>query len=307
MKIVIVGAGGVGGFFGAKLAADGNEVTFVARGAHREAMARDGLKVLSPAGDFHIPEPRLLGDPEETGLCDVALVCVKLWDLEDAAQLLLPLLGPESTVVPLQNGVTASDTLAASLGAERIMSGLAQVGTQIESPGVIRQTGKFAKLIFGKRDGSRSARGEALLAACQSAGFDAKLSTSIEIDLWKKFVMLASFAGAASRRRQPIGAVLAEPDGEAELEALVTEAVAVGRAKGVGLAEDLADKTLAFYRDLPAEMKPSMLHDLEAGRRLEVDWLSGEVVRLGAALGVETPASQAVVEALDAVKNGRID
>lgn len=305
MKVVVLGAGGVGGYFGAKLAAAGNEVVFVARGAHREAMARDGLLVHTSEGELHIPEPHLLGDGSDVGPCDAALVCVKLWDLEAAAELLRPLCGPESAVLPLQNGVTASDTLATALGPDCVLGGVAQIAAQIEAPGVIRQTGKFARLIFGERDGSRSARIEALHAACQAAGIDAKISDSIEIDHWKKFVLLAPIAGAASRHRLPLGALMAEPARAAELRALVEEVVAVGRAKGVALADDLAEKTFAFHRDLPAEMKPSMLHDLEAGRRLELDWLNGEVVRLGEALGVETPAHRAVTEALEGVKLGQ--
>ena len=304
MKVLVLGAGGVGGYFGTKLALAGNDVTFVARGAHRDAMARDGLLVRTPAGELHLPQPSLLADDGDLGPCDAALVCVKLWDLDAAAQRLKPLCGPETAVLPLQNGVTASDSLAAVLGPEPVLGGVAQIAAKIEAPGVIRQTGKFARLIFGERHGGRSARVEALHAACQAAGIDAKLSDSIEIDHWKKFVMLAPMAGAASRHRLAMGALLEEPARAAELRALVEEAVAVGRAKGVALAADLAEKTFAFYRDLPAEMKPSMLHDLEAGRRLELDWLNGEIVRLGESLGVETPAHRAVVEALDAVKLG---
>ena len=305
LSILVLGAGGVGGYFGARLAAAGHEVTFLARGAHREAMARDGLRVLASDGELHVEAPGLLGAESEAGPFEVVLACVKLWDLESAARCIEPFLSPDSMVVPFQNGVSALDILTGVLGAERLLGGVAQIAASIERPGVIRQTGGFARLFFGEPDGGRSSRADALLTACQEAGIEARLSESIESRIWMKFIMLAPMAGAACRRRASIGEILAAADGQAELGRLIEETVAVGRAKGVTLPDDVAAKTLAFYGDLPSEMKPSMLHDLEAGKRLEVDWLSGEVVRLGESLGVDTPAHRAVVETLEPVKLGR--
>ena len=298
MRFLVVGAGGVGGYFGGKLAADGNEVVFVARGAHREAMARDGLTVHAETGEIRIDTPLLHESPETTGLCDVVLVCVKLWDLAPAADLIRPCLGQDSAVVPLQNGVAAVDILSERLGAPHVLGGVAQVAARIERPGVIRQTGGFQRLVFGERDGSRSWRAESLLAACEAAGIDALLSERIEVDIWRKFVLLAPMAGAAGLHRASLGTVLADPAHAAQLEALVAETLAVARAKGVALPDDLLDKTLKAYRGMPDAMKPSMLHDLEAGRRLELDWLNGQVVKLGRELGVATPENAAVQEAL---------
>lgn len=298
MKILVVGAGGVGGVFGACLAAAGTEVVFVARGAHRDAMARDGLRVLREAGDIHVAAPRLHEDAASTGPCDAVLVTVKLWDLEAAADLIRPLLSPESAVVPLQNGVVAAEVLAAALGPESVLGGVAQVAARIEAPGVIRQTGGFAKLIFGERDGSRSPRAERLLAACEGAGIDASLSSDIEADLWRKFVFLSPMAGACAVSRCTIGAVLHDTQCRAELEALLAETLAVAAAKGIALPPDHGEKVMAFYGKLPPDVKPSMLHDLEDGRRLELDWLNGQVAAFGQALGVETPANSAVTEAL---------
>lgn len=305
MRILIVGAGGVGGVFGAKLAADGNDVTFVARGAHREAMARDGLRVLREAGDIHIEAPKLHESPEATGLCDVVLVTVKLWDLEPAAELIRPMLSHDSAVVPLQNGVVAAEVLSAKLRPQCVLGGVAQVAARIESPGVIRQTGGFEKLIFGELDGSRSWRAEAFLSACESAGIDVTLSTDIAADLWRKFVFLAPMAGACAVNRCTLGEVLHDPQRRGELETLVSETLAVAAAKGIALAPDHGDKVMAHYAKLPEAVKPSMLHDLENGKRLELDWLNGQVAKFGEELGIETPCNEGIAESLEPFALGR--
>ncbi len=305
MRFLILGAGGVGGYLGARLAADGNDVTFVARGAHRDAMARDGLRLRSPLGDLHIEHPNLYGDPATTGLCDVILVCVKMWDNEAAVELMRPLLTHDTAVISLQNGVEAEDQLAAALGPQHVLGGVARIAVKIAEPGVIEQTGDFARFVVGERDGGSTWRLDGLVAACEAAGIDIVASSDIGLELWNKFVLLTPFAGAACLFRLPIGGILADGERRAQLAALVAETAAVGRAKGAGLAPDVESRAMQAYADFPAEMKPSMLHDLEAGRRLEVDWLNGAVVRLGRELGVETPASRAVVEALEPVKLGR--
>ncbi|MCG8358168.1 MAG: 2-dehydropantoate 2-reductase [Kiloniellales bacterium] len=305
MKFLVLGAGGVGGFLGAKLAADGNDVTFVARGPHREAMARDGLRLRSPLGDLHIERPTLFEDPSETGLCDVILLCTKLWDNDSAIELMRPLLAHDTAVISLQNGVEAEDQLADALGHQHVLGGVAQIAVRIAEPGVIAQTGQFARFLVGERDGTSTWRLEGLVAAGKSAGIDIKASDDIGLDLWKKFVLLTPFAGAACLFRLPIGRILADGWRREQLESLLAEAVAVGRAKGAALPDNVEARVMESYAGFPEEMKPSMLHDLEAGRRLEVDWLSGAVVRLGKALGVDTPASQSVVEALEPIKLGR--
>ncbi|MGF1611165.1 MAG: ketopantoate reductase family protein [Kiloniellales bacterium] len=300
MKICIIGAGGVGGYFGARLAADGNDVTFVARGAHRAAMEAKGLRVRSPLGDIHIEKPKVLDDPLEIGLCDVVLLCVKLWDTEPAIELARRLLAHDTGVISLQNGVAAEELLAGALGPQHVMGGVAQISAHIAEPGVILHVGRLARIVVGELDGAPSWRQDGLLAACESAGaIEARASSNIKVDIWRKFVLLAPMAGACSLHRAPLGTVLADPARRRQLEALVAEAAAVGRAKGVALAPDTEDKTLAMIAGLPAEMKPSMLLDLEAGRRLELDWLTGAVVRLGRELGVATPESAAVYAALE--------
>jgi len=305
MRICIVGVGGVGGYFGARLAAAGSDVLFAARGAQREAMARDGLRVRSPLGDVHIPKPHLLAEPAAEPPCDIILFCVKLWDTEAALDPVVPLLTEQGAVISLQNGVSAEAVIAARVGRDRVMGGLAQISARIVAPGVIEQTGSFARIQFGELDGHRSARGEALLAACTAAGVEATLSDDIVRDIWRKFVFLAPLAGVCARHRLPIGAIRGDPARRRDLEALVAETAAVGRAEGVALPADLERRILDSLDKLPAEMKPSMLHDLEAGRRLELDWLNGEIVRRGAALGIATPANAAVVAALALYADGR--
>jgi 2-dehydropantoate 2-reductase len=299
MKICIIGAGGVGGYFGARLAADGNDVTFVARGAHRAAMEAKGLAVRSPLGDVHIDTPQVSEDPLEIGLCDIVLLCVKLWDSEPALDLARHLLARDTAVISLQNGVAAEELIAERLGARHVMGGIAQISAHIAEPGGIVHIGNFARLVFGEMDGTSSWRQDALLAAFEAAGgIEPRVSRDITVDIWRKFVLLSPMAGACCRHRVPIGAVLADPERRRQIEALVAEAAAVGRAKGVALSPDTEAKTLEALAGMPAEMRPSMLLDLEAGRRLELDWLTGASVRLGRELGVATPESAAVYQAL---------
>ena len=307
MRIAVIGAGGVGGYFGARLAAAGHEVAFVARGAHKDAIKANGLTVHSPLGDLHLPAPDVVDDPAAVGLRDAVLFCVKLWDVAGAAEIARPMLAAEGCLVPIQNGVSVTDTLSGLLGAERVLGATAQISASIEAPGVIRHHGDFAQLIFGELGaelgggpgGGSSARVERLEAACQAAGIEARGSSDIEAEIWKKFIFLAPMAGATAFYRAPIGAIRDQPERWARLEAMVRETAAVGRAKGVALAEDAEQGPLGFLRKLPAAMKSSMQLDLERGRRLELEWLNGEVVRLGRELGVETPENAAVFEALE--------
>jgi 2-dehydropantoate 2-reductase len=304
MKIAVLGAGGVGGYFGARLAADNNEVTFIARGAHAEVLRRDGLKVLSASGDLHVHPVRLHDDPRATGPVDIVLVAVKMPDLEAAAEIVRPLLQADTAVVPFQNGVEAPALLARRLGRRHVCGGIAYIGAAIERPGVVRHTGTMARLLFGEIDGHRSWRLEALQAACQGAGIDSVLSPAIESEIWRKFLFLAPFAAITCFGRTTIGAVREDPMLWPRFMAMVAEAAAVARARGVALPEDIAEERIAFARTLPTEMRSSMLHDLEAGRRLELDWLTGAVLRLGAQAGIDTPVSREVFEALAPYRDG---
>jgi 2-dehydropantoate 2-reductase len=212
MKIAIIGAGGVGGYFGARLAEAGHEVAFVARGAHKEAMKARGLRVHSPLGDIHLPAPDLVEDPAAIGARDFILFCVKLWDVPAAAEIVRPMLSAESFLAPIQNGVSVTGTLAGLLGAERILGAVTQISASIEAPGVIRHHGDFARLIFGELGGGTSARLERLVAACEDAGIEARVSPDIEAEIWKKFTFLAAMAGATAFYRAPIGEIRDDPE-----------------------------------------------------------------------------------------------
>lgn len=289
MRIAVMGAGGVGGGFGAALAQAGADVTFIARGAHLAAMKSTGLRVKSARGDTHLKPTQATDNPAEIGKVDFVLFCVKLWDIESAGEAIKPLIGPDTAVIPLQNGIDAHERLLPILGEAAVMGGVAQISASITAPGEITQVGTFMRMIFGELDGSRSPRGEKFLALCERAGFDATLSTAILTELWMKFILLASNAGMMALARQPIGKLRDDPDMRPIFLSAYREVVAVGLAKGVALPRDAVEKVVDFTNHAPAAMKASMALDLERGNRLEVPWLSGKVVELGRQYGVPTP------------------
>jgi 2-dehydropantoate 2-reductase len=289
MRIAVVGAGGIGGVYGAALAKAGAAVAFIARGAHLAAMKNNGLKVESPRGDLHLVPTRATDDPGSIGPVDVVLFCVKLWDVESAGQASKPLVGPDTAVIPLQNGIDAAERLAPIMGARAVMGGVANISATIAEPGLIRQTGTAMRMVFGELDGTRSARAEAFAAICAKAGIDGVLSPAIVIDLWMKFILLASNAGVMALARLPVGKLRDDPDIAPWFTAAYQEVAAVGRAAGVALPGDAVERTLAFNRNAPPQLIPSMAVDLLRGNRIELPWLSGKVVELGKKHGVPTP------------------
>jgi 2-dehydropantoate 2-reductase len=305
MRIAVIGAGGVGGAFGAALAKGGSDVTFLARGAHLAAMRERGLKVLGPRGDIHLQPTQATDDPASIGAVDVVLFCVKLWDVESAGAAIRPLVGKTTAVIPLQNGIDASERLIPILGKNAVMGGVAQISATIAEPGVIRQTGTFMRLVFGELDGRPSARGAAFHAACQAAGFDSVNSNEIVTALWEKFVLLATNSSVASLTRLPFGKLREDPEVFALFEKGVAEVAAVGRARGVKLAPDLEEKMLKAMRGFPPEMMPSMTVDLLRGNKLELPWLGGKVVALGRELNVPTPTYDVMYAALKPYANGK--
>jgi 2-dehydropantoate 2-reductase len=289
MRIAVVGAGGVGGGFGAALAKAGADVTFIARGAHLAAMKNQGLKVQGGRGEIHLVPTQATDDPAGVGKVDIVLFCVKLWDVESAGQHIKPLVGSDTAVIPLQNGVDAAERLVPILGGHAVMGGVAQISASIVGPGQILQVGTFMRMIFGELDGKRSKRAEDFLALCLKAGFDATLSEQILTELWMKFILLASNAGLMALSRQPIGKLRDDPDMRAIFVAAYQEALDVGRARAVALPADAVARILELTSSLPAPMKASMALDLDRGNRLELPWLGGKVVELGRQLGVPTP------------------
>jgi 2-dehydropantoate 2-reductase len=293
MRIAILGSGGVGGYYGGRLAATGTDISFIARGAHLAAMRANGLRILSPAGDVHVPRVNATDDPAAIGPVDIVFFTVKLYDTDSAIGMLPPLMGPQTLVVPFQNGVDSVDMLTHAVGREHVAGGTAYVSAVIAEPGVIRHTA-MGRLIFGMLDGSRPALLEELLQACARAGFEATLSDRILAEIWAKFARLTVFSGMTSVTRSPIGIVYGDPELFAMMEAALRESIAVARAKKIPLSSGLYDEVIGSLRSLPPHAKASMLEDLERGRPIELPWLSGAMVRIGQEVGVDTPTHRLI-------------
>ncbi len=298
MRIAVIGAGGVGAPFGAALARGGHDVTFVARGAHLRAMQEDGLRIEGPRGNVHLRPTRATDDPATIGPVDFVFFAVKLWDVESAGAAIRPLIGPETAVIPIQNGIDAPDRLVPILGAQHVMGGVALIGGAIAEPGLVRQVGTMQKVIFGELDGRRTERGERFLEACRGAGVDAEFTDDIRKALWEKMVFLVALSSLTAITRQPIGVIRADPDLRALLLEAAQETAAVARASGIALADDYPETRLAYMDTMPAETMASMATDLVRGNRLELPWLAGKVVELGRELGVPTPVNRVVYAAL---------
>ena len=304
MKIAVMGTGGVGGYFGAKLARSGCDVTFIARGAHLAAIRERGLSVKSSGGDLHVAPARATADPREVGAVDLVLFGVKLWDTATAVRATRPLLGSDTAVISFQNGVVKDDILIEALGADAVVGGVCYIAATIAEPGVIAHTGTMQRLVFGEYDGRRSARVERFEAACRAAGIDAEVSADIRRAIWEKFVFLVAFSAITAVTRRPIGAVRAHPQTRRLLAAAMQEVIDVGRAQGVALAPDFVADRLRFADQLPESMTSSMANDLERGNRLEAPWLSGDVARRGATLGVPTAVNGTLFDVLSLAAEG---
>lgn len=299
MKIAMMGSGGVGGFFGGRLVKAGFDVSFIARGAHLAAMREHGLTIENPPqGDIQIPKVSATDDPASIGTADLVILSVKLWDTEAAVQQMRPLVGPDTAVLSLQNGVTKDDILRREFGAQAVMGGVCYVATRIARPGVILQTGTMQRIVVGEYDGSKSPRAVELHAALARSGVTAELSDDVRRSIWEKYVFLVGMSAATASMRKTLGPIRGNPQTRAFLLDLMRETVAVGRAHGVALPADYAETRLAFADSLPETMTTSMHHDLESGGRLELAWLSGGVVKLGAEKGIATPLNRAVCDIL---------
>lgn len=296
MKIAIYGSGGVGGYFGARLAASGNEVHFLARGAHLRAMREQGLRVESALGNLQI---KVLAHerPEEIGAVDYVVFAVKLADVEGAAERLRPLLHERTLVLCFQNGVEAPETVARVIGAQHARIGVAYIASAIAAPGIVRQTGTMQRMQVGPG-------AERYVAACKEAGINIEQVDDIDRARWEKFVFLAALSGVTTVARAPVGACRADPDLRASFEAAMTEAWRLGRKRGVKLADDFIGERMKFVEGLPAEMRTSMQHDLEAGKPLEAPWLCGAVARMSAQDGLEAPVNRTLYAALKPFLHG---
>jgi 2-dehydropantoate 2-reductase len=297
-----MGSGGVGGYFGARLQQAGNQVSFIARGRHLEALRSNGLTLKSALGDAQL-KVRAFQDPREAGPADIVMFAVKLWDTESAAEQLRPVVG-NGLVIPFQNGVESIERIGRVLGPERVMGGSAFIATRISAPGAIEHTGTMARLRFGPVLEAQRAAAQAFLGACKAAGINAEMADDIVAGIWEKFVFLVAVSSTTALARVPLGVVRADPDLRWMFEQAMRETWTLGRRRGVKLRDDFVDKQLAFLDTLPAEMRASMLHDLEAGNRLEAPWLCGAVARMSAEAGLAAPVNRAVYAALKPLVNG---
>jgi 2-dehydropantoate 2-reductase len=299
MRIAVIGAGGVGGYFGARLAQAGNDVAFVARGAHLAAIRAHGLRVTSELGDIALSPVVATDDPASLAPVDVVMFCVKLWDVERGAAQIAPLVAAGGVVIPFQNGVDSADIVMRAVGPTRVVGGVAYIAASIESPGVVAHVGTMAKLRIGAfADGSPRALAGAFVEACNAAGVDAELVPDIRLALWEKFVFLNALSGLTCLARQPLGIVRGDPHLRATFEASMRETIAVARARGVVLPEDFVERQLRMLDALPAQMRASMLNDLVAGRRLEAQWLCGRVAELATAAGIDAPVNATIFAGL---------
>ena len=304
MKFTVMGAGGVGGYFGARLAAAGHEVGFVARGRHLEAMRARGLAVRSELGDVELRPVRARDDPAAFGAADCVLFTVKTYDCESAAEALRPALGADTCILPLLNGIGHLEVLRRVFGPERVLGGVANISALIEAPGVIRHFDRLQILRIAEMDNAASPRVLALRDACAASGIDCPVPNDIERELWQKVAMICTLAGANCLTRLPLGDCRSNPATRAMMERLTAETIAVARAYGVSLPDDQEARTMAVLDKLPAPMRASMFAALERGERLEASALNGAIDRLGREAGVDAPTHRTVYAALAPHENG---
>lgn len=303
MRIAAMGAGGVGGYFGARLQQAGHDVAFFARGRHLAALKDNGLTLRSSLGAARL-RVQAFEEPAQTGPVDVVLFAVKLWDTESAAERLRPVVAKHTVIVPLQNGVESVERLRKVFPEENVLGGSAYISARIAAPGVIEHTGTMAGLEFGPLMASQRAPAEAFLAACQGAGLNAKRSEDIVRVIWQKFIFLVGVSSATAVARAPLGAVRSDPELAWLFEQAMRETWRLARARGVSVPDDYVETRLQFAQTLPAEMRASMAHDLEAGGKLEAPWLCGAVARMSAEAGLQAPVNRAVYAALKPFVNG---
>lgn len=299
LRVAVFGTGGVGGYFGARLAEAGHAVTFIARGAHLQAIRERGLRVESIRGDVHIFPAQATDDPAEVGPVDLVLVATKAWQLPEAAAAMRPLVGPETVVLPLLNGVEAPEVLAAALGPEPVLGGLCKVSAYKAAPGLIRHVGIEPEVVFGELDGRRTpriARLEQAFAACR--GVKATVPPDIRAAMWAKLTFIAAFSAVGAVTRAPAGVIRRLPETRRLLEAAMREIVAVAQGIGVALSDEAVDQALAFTDRMEPQVTASMQRDIMEGRPSELEAQVGVVVRFGRQAGVPTPVNAFLYAAL---------
>ncbi len=306
MRIAVMAAGAVGGYFGARMVAAGHDVAFIARGAHGDAIRRNGLTIESPLGNLYLKNVEVTDDPKQVGAVDVVFFAVKLWDTEAAGEQTRALIGPQTRAITLQNGVDSVERLAPILGSDATIGGATYIVARIARPGVILHTGASAKVLCGRLDGRRDALLAGYIEQTKGANIDIELTDHMLLHLWKKFVLLSGTSSMTSSTRQPLGVIRDDDDMRAFFYKLMHDTMAVGQAAGVRFPPDFQAELDHLVASFPSTMKASMANDLEAGNRLELDWLAGKVVALGRKYGVPTPAQEAVYAILKPYRMGRL-
>jgi 2-dehydropantoate 2-reductase len=298
MRIVVVGTGGVGGYFGARLAQAGEQVTFIARGKHLQAIQTNGLQVYSVVQDMWLEKVQATDDPTQVGIADAILVSVKAWQVPEVAQMLQPMMGPETFVVPLQNGVEAPAQLAQVLGEDAVLGGLCWIVSFIEAPGIIRHTGVEPHVVFGELDNRRSQRVERLYQAFSHAEIKVEIPQDVQAAMWEKFIFITSMSGMGAITRVPVGIMRNLPQTRQMIEHTIDEIIAVGWEHQVRLTDDVFDRTMAFIDNMPPESTLSMQRDIMEGRPSELESQNGAVVRLGKEVNVTTPLNTFIYHSL---------
>jgi 2-dehydropantoate 2-reductase len=298
MKIMIMGSGGVGSYYGGLLAKQGNDVTFIARGAHLQALRTNGLQVKSVHGDFAIIPAQATDSPAEVSAVDLILFCVKTYDTDDAAKAIQPAVSLQTAIISLQNGVDAVERIGKVVGVEHVLGGVTQISSAIESPGVVRQVSQFRRIILGELDGSISARAQSIEKTLKETGVTVEITQSIFKALWTKLVFISAASGLGSLTRLPMGDYRSVPETRAMIVSLMKEVETVARAQGIALDADVVQKSLDFIDAAAPQIKASMQLDVEAGRRTELESIIGVIGRKGRELGVPTPTADAINAAL---------
>ena len=303
MKIAVMGSGGIGGYYGGRLADAGADVSFIARGTHLAAMRENGLKVISPLGDFHLTHVTATDDPVTIGTVDVVMFCVKLYDVEETCELIKPLIGRDTAVISFLNGIDSEERMRVILGDRAVVGGTAQIPSNIQEPGVIEHKASLAALEFGELDGRDSKRLQDFYKVCTDAGIQTFLVENIETHIWLKFAILVPFATACCLTRLPGKILIEEPVVQEIAVGAMKEVIALAQAKGVQLPPDALESRMALLGNFSNAM-PSMLVDLLAGKRIELEGLQGAVLRLAKELGVQVPVHQVAYAALKPYVNG---
>ena len=298
MKILIMGTGGVGGYYGGLLAQHGNDVTFIARGAHLYALRHEGLKVESVHGDFIVSPASAVEDPGEVGHVDLILFCVKTYNTDAAAEAIRPTVGPQTVVMSLQNGIDAAERIGEAIGLEHVVGGVTWLSSAVEAPGVIKQISQFRRIVLGELDGSQSARIQSIYEVLRNTGISVEISENIQKVLWTKFVFISAASGLGSLTRLPMGDYRFVPETRGLLSRIMQEVEALAQAQDINLDPDVVQKSLEFTDKAAPHIKPSMQLDVETGHRTELESMIGVIGRKGRKLGVPTPSADFVYASL---------